>query len=164
MLSIYYGMLRIGKATYSKHVLKAKDVYLGKNKNKILFVLHTSKTHTRGSKPQLIKLVAQNKENSKDSQFCPFRAASDFSKRRRHYESDCEQFFIYRDGSPVTPPQLRSILKQLIKIAKIDPKFYSVHCIRAGRMKNLFDMGVSVETIIKIGRWKSSAVYTYLKY
>ena len=41
----YYGLLRVGEMTASPHVLKSKDVKLGKNKNKLMFVLHSSKTH-----------------------------------------------------------------------------------------------------------------------
>ena len=44
----YYGLLRIGEVTYSQHVLLAKDVHVGTNKNKMLLVLHTSKTHGKG--------------------------------------------------------------------------------------------------------------------
>ena len=41
----YFGLLRIGELTSGPHVVKACDVHLGRNKNKMMFVLHTSKTH-----------------------------------------------------------------------------------------------------------------------
>ena len=50
----YFGLFRIGELTLSPHVIKARDVHIGVNKKKLLFVLHTSKTHNKSSKPQII--------------------------------------------------------------------------------------------------------------
>lgn len=89
----YYGLFRIGKLTRSNHVIKAKDVNIGQNKNKILIILYTSKTHGLESRPQEVKITGtamasqthnykpnrqqtnsnqfeQNKQNVKF--FCPF--------------------------------------------------------------------------------------------
>ena len=52
----YFGLLRVGEMTLGNHVIKAKDVHVGKNKNKLMFVLHTSKTHWTDVKPQVIKI------------------------------------------------------------------------------------------------------------
>ena len=45
----YYGLFRIGELVASKnlnqHAMKAKDVYVAENKQKILIILYTSKTH-----------------------------------------------------------------------------------------------------------------------
>ena len=54
--SAYYGLLRIGEVAQSPHVLLAKNVHVGINKKKILFILLSSKTHNEGDKPQLIKI------------------------------------------------------------------------------------------------------------
>ena len=45
----YYGMLRIGEVTASEHVIKAKNIHVAQNKQKILLVLYSSKTHGRES-------------------------------------------------------------------------------------------------------------------
>ena len=42
--------------TESQHVVKAKDVHIGINKDKLMFVLHSSKTHGKGTKPQIVKI------------------------------------------------------------------------------------------------------------
>ena len=47
----YYGLMRIGELTTGPHVVKAKDVHIATNKNKILLILYTSKTHNRCSYP-----------------------------------------------------------------------------------------------------------------
>ena len=52
----YYGLFRSGEVTKSPHVVKAKDVYIADNKPKFMFVLHSSKTHGKGNKPQIIKI------------------------------------------------------------------------------------------------------------
>ena len=44
LVTAYYGLFRIGEVSESEHVIKAKDVHIGRNKNKLMFILHTSKT------------------------------------------------------------------------------------------------------------------------
>ena len=39
----YYGMMRVGELTQGAHCLKAKDIHVGNNKDKITMVLYTSK-------------------------------------------------------------------------------------------------------------------------
>ena len=48
----YYGMMRIGELTESPHTLKASNIHVGNNKEKILIVLYSSKTHGLESVPQ----------------------------------------------------------------------------------------------------------------
>ena len=48
----YHGLFRIGELTSGDHPIKAKDVHMALNKNKILIVLYTSKTHRLAQKPQ----------------------------------------------------------------------------------------------------------------
>ena len=117
--------------------LKAKDVHIGRNKNKLLFVLFTSKMHGRNVKPQQIKIAevsganASSTVRNKNDQNCPFVVLKQYLQVRGKYSREDEQFFVFSDRSPVKP----------------------VH---------LYDMGVSVEDIKKIGRWRSSAVFNYL--
>ena len=51
----YYGMLRVGEISESPHNIKAKDVHVGDNKDKIMLVLYTSKTHGQESEPQKLR-------------------------------------------------------------------------------------------------------------
>ena len=53
---LYYGLMRIGEVVKGPHVVKAKDVHLAENKSVILAILYSSKTHTRGDRPQKIKI------------------------------------------------------------------------------------------------------------
>ena len=52
----YYGLLRMGEVAMSPHVLEARNVCIGSNRNKILLTLYSSKMHSKNSKPQHIKL------------------------------------------------------------------------------------------------------------
>ena len=173
MISVaYYGLFRIGEITSSPHVVKAADVKIGTNKDKLMFTLHTSKTHGLGNKPQIVKIsssVEKKKHKNKNfrkvdavEKYCPFRILSDYLRRRKPYINESEQFFIFKDRTPVRPEAFRKLLTKLFKKLKRNPKLYCSHAFRAGRAVDMLKMGISVETIRKIGRWKSSAVYTYL--
>ena len=158
-ITAYYGLFRIGELTYSKHTVKTADVQVGVNKNKLQFILHSSKTHCKGNKPQIIKISASTTSNRN---YCPFSLVKQYLVERPHKCDSREQFFVFSDCSPVKPHHFRTTLKSAIKIIGLDHGLYGSHCFRAGQSVDLLKAGISVETIKKIGRWKSNAVYTYL--
>ena len=63
LVSAYYGMLHIGKLAKSPHTILARNVHLGLNRKKFLFVLLASKTHTKGDKPQQVKVSSKNEQS-----------------------------------------------------------------------------------------------------
>ena len=120
--SAYYGLLRVGEVTSGDHPILAKDVHIGENKDKILFVLHMSKTHWKSDKPQIIKLTrlgpsnqslhnqyVANREKSKT--ICPFSILDEFASRRIGFISKTEPFFTFSDRTPVKPVNMRNVLK-----------------------------------------------------
>ena len=56
----YYGFLRVSEMTCGEHVINVKGWYMSNNRKKALLVLRSSKTHSRGYKPQLIKIQGHN--------------------------------------------------------------------------------------------------------
>ena len=166
----YYGLLRIGELTKGPHVILAANMHIGINKNKLLFILRSSKTHNKGSKPQMVKI--SQKQSSKESKTTkplpksllnnPFSLLQDFFKTWPASRSDTEQLFVFRDNSPMKSEQFRMVLKMLISNIGLEPHLYNGHSLRMGRTGDLMRMGVSVETIKHLGRWKSNAVFTYL--
>ena len=143
-------------------------MHIGMNKKKFLIVLCTSKTHWLDSKPQSVKITTTSASNNsskmkKTNMFCPYTLLKNYSAIRPKYRCDTEQFFIYRDRSPVLATNENKLLKQMIKEAGIQEQYYCWHGLRAGRACDLLKLGVSVETIKSLGRWKSNAVFTYLK-
>ena len=79
----YYGMMQIGELTYSQHTLKACNLHLASNKDKLLLVLYTSKTHTKAMYPQQIKITSNKLDPLRTAYFCPFTAVREFMRVRR---------------------------------------------------------------------------------
>ena len=163
-LIMYYGMMRIGEVASGDHAIKARDVYLADNKTKLLFVLYTSKTHGRYSTPQRIQIKGKDQEMSKMAQkYCPYQCTCDYMNIRGGYRNVNDPLFIFADGSPVKPSQVRAVLRDVIKSIHLDQSMYDTHSFRIGRAGDLMKQGYSLDTIKHLGRWKSNAVYRYLK-
>ena len=166
----YYGMLRVGEITDSPHNVKACNIHVGDNKDKIQIVLYTSKTHGVESRPQKVKISAVEQYMSKQGMakiqpriFCPIKAVITYMSKRGAYLANEEAFFIMADRSPVKANQFRAVLRLLLDRLGLDSMLYDVHSFRSGRTCDLYKYGYSVEQIKILGRWKSNAVYRYLK-
>ena len=61
----YFGMFRVSKVTMGEHPIRACDVKIANNKQKMMFILRTSKTHGRHNKPQKVKIMAVPTQISK---------------------------------------------------------------------------------------------------
>ena len=157
----YYGLFRVGEIAQGDHVIKAKDVHIGTNKDKILAVLYTSKTHGKESRPQKVSISANGKSSNKF--FCPFKILRRYAKMRGEYIDENEQFFVFSDGSPVTPQQIRTVLKTLIQRLNLDPNLYEMHSFRVGMASDMLKRGIKIEKIKLAGRWKSNAVFKYIR-
>ena len=128
----FYGMMRIGELTQGDHPIKACDIHICVNKDKILIVLYTSKTHSRGYYPQKIKIssdlmLSERRESEKRSVkehptikkdnhfFCPFTLIREYLAMHGGFIDRRENFFIFRDRSPVKPFHVRNILHKCLK-------------------------------------------------
>ena len=113
----------------------------------------------------MIKIAGRGSANPTKNRlyYCPFQALRDYIQTRPSARNLSKQFFIYADGSAVTPDRLRRILKFMLNKLNIDDRLYNLHSLRIGQCSDLYAHGVSVETIKKIGRWKSNAIFTYLR-
>ena len=91
----YYGMLRVGELTQSNHTVLAKNIHVAHNKDKIMVVLYTSKTHGQESKPQRVKIsgVPGCEARYKSQFFCPFRTVTTYMNIRGCYKEESDQFF-----------------------------------------------------------------------
>ena len=170
-LTAYYGLFRVGELATGDHPILAQNVHIATNKNKLLFYLETSKTHGKDKEPQMVKITAVQQKNTidskqKDNDYCPFLALRSFLKVRPGFYSEQEAFFVFRDQWPIKPEQFRITLKKALQRAGLQDNLYNGHSFRAGRSIDLLNMGISVETIKKLGRWsiKSNAVFKYLRY
>ena len=74
-----------------------------------------------------------------------------------------KNFSFSLDRSPVTPQHLRSLLRKVLERMNLDGNLYDVHSFRIGRTCDLEKFGYTIDQIKAMGRWKSNAVYRYLK-
>ena len=170
----YFGLLRVSEVISSSmgsHPVLARDVHIGRNKNKMLFLLRTSKTHNQGSHLQMIKITSSSQtRKTKLKKWkgelvmpCPFQLLKNFAEQCGPCQNLNDPFFIFHNGSAVSPWRIRNCLKTALTDAGFDNKLYGFHSLRIGRMIDLLKLGLSVETIKKIGQWKSKAVFRYLR-
>ena len=179
-LLAYYGLMRVGELTLSQHVLKAKDVHEARNKNKLLLILHSSKTHGPGDRPQHIritglstlevsddsktKLIEYSNKECENTLFCPVTYTTKYIDMRDGREHDSEPFFQFRDGSPVKSNHMRDTLRSLLTNLGLNSDLYDTHSFRIGRATDLFKSErLPIDIIKHVGRWKSNAVYKYLR-
>ena len=60
----YYGFFRVGELALGDHPVKAMDVHIATNKPKMLFILHTSKSHGEEFQPQKVKITGHGTQGS----------------------------------------------------------------------------------------------------
>ena len=162
----YHGLFRVGEITEGSHTVKVIDVHIAKNKDKFLFILRSSKTHGAYSHPQSVKISSrpiaplQKKERREN---CPFELLRSYAEERPKYQQPSEPFFIFRNMEPVQPQHMRSTLKLILQLIELDSDLYNCHSFRAGKALDLYRNQISVETIKKLGRWRSNIVFSYLK-
>ena len=159
----YYGLFRVGEITSGSHPVKAVDVHIANNKDKILFLLRSSKTHWTDEKPQMIKISKKDTGRTYNEMFCPFKIITQYVKVRGACINEEEPFFIFCDGTAVKPEHMRNVLRIILDRLNLNSKLYGTHGFRSGRSQDLLSMGFSLQVIRKLGRWASSAVFAYLK-
>ena len=164
----YFGLFRVSEVTTGPHPIKACGVHIGENKHKVLFKLRSSKTHGQDNKPQIVTITRFHRshdiENMRDKRYCPFDLIREYVKMRRKYVNAGESFFVFYDRKPVTPYNMRTVLKTLLEEIGLDYSMYRTHSMRIGRSVDLLRCGVSVLEIRKLGRWRTNVVYKYLSW
>ena len=142
---------------------------IGANKNKILLTLYSSKTHDKNLNPQHIKITGidqcsvNNAVRYKHRIFCPFMLVRKYVALRGNYLEESEQFFVFSDRTPVAQCHAQQLLKRLIKNVGLDNNLYSFHCFRIGRCSELIKLGYPIDIIQRLRRWRSNAVYKYIR-
>ena len=136
LITMSYGLFRISEVatTESMHVIKVSDVKIGDNKNKVLFILCSSKTLDKHTRPQFIKISAREvnsmARSTRDNVYCPFNLLEKFMKLRPKYKSSQEPFFVFKDYYPVTAQHVNSVLKIILHAGGFNENLYSCHSLR----------------------------------
>ena len=131
-------------------------MHIGQNKDKMLFVLYSSKTHGQESRPQKVKITANHIYCKKEKQkrfFCPFKKSREYLALRGNYRSETDPFFVHKDNSPVTPAQVRIILKRALKSINLNPELYGFHSLRIGRAGYMISFNYKISDVKLAGRW-----------
>ena len=118
--SMYYGMLRVGELAAGNHPILAVNVHIAQNKQKLLFILETSKTHDKLSAPQMVKIAASG--NVTGAQIiaegltvsCPYESIRRYIKCRERILTPNKPFFIFRHRTPIAPYHIRQTLKIML--------------------------------------------------
>ena len=170
--------MRVGEISESQHTIKAVNIHKADNRDRILIILYTSKTHSLDSLPQKIKICGKShlevftgndttrvasKKYLKDCHFCPVEWTKLYIQNRPPIQHEQEQFFIFQDGSNLQATHLRQVLRSILEDLHLEPTIYDPHSFRIGRATDLFKYNTSIDKIKELGRWKSNAVYKYLR-
>ena len=160
----YYGLMRMSEITVSPHACRACNIHIRANKNKLLIILYSLKTHSKANPPQKIKIMEKENAGRIVRNFCPFGLVRSYTQIRGDYLDETEQFFVFADHSAGMQSAVRLVLNKLIMSIDLNPKNYGFHSLRSGRCLDLLKFRVPLETIKRIGRWRLNAVYKYLCY
>ena len=85
------------------------------------------------------------------------------SMRGAVFTTDNEQFFIFRDGNPVQASNVRKVLRDCLMQLNLDAQLYNTHSLRAGRCVDLRKQNFDLDLLKTLGRWRSNAVFRYLR-
>ena len=119
----YYGLFRVGELAKGEHLVLVQDIYIATNKNKILFILRTLKTHWKDNRPQQIK-ISSSGDGMKTH--CPFKILREFLNVRPNYGNGQDPIFVFSDGEVVNPNHINAILKLILNHAGFNEKLYSM--------------------------------------
>ena len=69
----------------------------------------------------------------------------------------------FRNGTPVKPANLHSVMSEAIKNLGLNVNNYTFHSLRIGMATMLIKLGYDIEVVKRLGQWKSNAVYRYIR-
>ncbi|KAM3911197.1 uncharacterized protein RB166_019888 [Leptodactylus fuscus] len=72
-------------------------------------------------------------------------------------------FLVHESGDPLTVFQFRSIFRRVLSSLGLDPSEYGTHSFRIGAATEASRAGLPVESVQRIGRWRSSCYASYVR-
>ena len=88
---------------------------------------------------------------------------SHFFNDRGDFKDDNEAFFVYRDKTAVKVHTTHKMLKILLTWLGLDPILYGVRSLRIGRTSDLIKFNYKLEDVKRMGCWRSSTVFKYIR-
>ncbi|XP_053145691.1 uncharacterized protein LOC128342435 [Hemicordylus capensis] len=157
-LVLFFGAFRAGELLpRSQHspvfkVVQFGDVSLGRDVAQLR--LRFSKTDQRG-RGQLVSLHMAD-----DALLCPVRALGSYMALRG---SSPGCLFVHEGGLPLSQYQFWTVAQQALGAAGVDTAQLSLHSFRIGAASTASRLGLSGETIQRIGRWRSATYKRYVR-
>ncbi|XP_053117095.1 vomeronasal type-2 receptor 26-like [Hemicordylus capensis] len=150
-LVLFFGAFRAGELlprgrnSPACKVMQLGDVVIGQDV--VQLRLRFSKTDQRG-RGQLVSL-----HRATNILLCPVRALSHYTALRGSAPG-C--LFIHQDGCPLSQFQFWTVACRALTAAGVDTGQLSLHSFRIGAASTASQLGLSGETIQRIGRWRSA--------
>ena len=120
----------------------------------VLIAIRVSKTNQSGA-PTILRIS----RSGNPSLFC----VTAVQNYLRHRPCHSQYFFSHMNESPLTRSQFTDVLAKAIRCLGLPTQVYTSHSFRVGRASDLASKGVPIETIKKLGRWKSNVVERYIR-
>lgn len=158
-LLAYFGLLRVSEIVYTTPAhahrrLLFSDLCITERPQSLVISIRFSKTNQAGP-PTSLRIPA-----SADASLCPFLALKHYMTLR---PTGSIYLFVHQNGLPLTRGQFGSVLAKAICHLGLQTQVYTSHSFRIGRASDLSSRGVSTEAIMKLGRWRSLAVKSYIR-
>ncbi len=108
--------------------------------------------HRNGRRVPPIKVDADG------TRYCPVNILWNFYNIRPKVD---EYFFVHPDGTPVRGSEVAGVLAKAVARLGLDPKDYTPHSLRAGKITDIMAQGRSAESVRAVGRWRTAAQDVY---
>ena len=108
-------------------------------------------------------LASVSIKKKRDVVICPVIALANYVSRTEDYLKECNRknlFISYtRPFAAVKPSTLGNWLKRFLKLAGVNTKVFSAHSTRGATASNDFHAGLTIDSILKAGSWKSKRTF-----
>lgn len=158
---LFHGFLRVGEIVYTElgqlqQIVSLNDAQIlceGKDQFIRLRLQHSKCDHA--GKGTFIDIAKT------DTPVCPVKLLKDYLAIRSKLNG---LLFCHFNGKHVSRYQFSSILSKSLKVLGIDSSGFKSHSFRIGAATEAAAKGISNEEIMKLGRWKSEAYKSYIRF
>ncbi|XP_069812353.1 pneumococcal serine-rich repeat protein-like isoform X1 [Dendropsophus ebraccatus] len=155
----FFGALRV-----SELVALSKTKPSGLRLPDVVILPNSIKIFIRKSKTDIYAAGAWLAVNRLSGDYCPVHLVEEYVKiRPAQPETTLPQFLVHEDGSAVTKYQFESLFKKCLVAVGADPKEYGTHSFRIGAATVADALGMSGESVRRLGRWASDCYKRYVR-
>lgn len=157
-LLCFFGLFRVSELVFTSVSQMDRPLRVGDisfpGPRSILISIRVSKANQSGP-PTTIRIPCES-----DTALCPVCAIKAFLVLRSQVDGF---LFVHHNGSPLKRSQFAGVLAKTIRFSAPTAGKFRTHSFRIGRASQLAAMGVAVEAIKRMGRWRSNACNGYIR-